>query len=430
MKKSRRILFGFVTACACFFVAVLTDSAQDSAAGFTTANNRINTQTITRDANSMANELFSIQKNTSQNLLTATPAPTTAPTATPTPTATPVPTATPAPTATPVPTATPIPTATPTPAPVAYVPDFTIPSVTNNMNIRKGPGTDSKIIGKISAGCYALILGEENGWVKVSTGSIKEGYLSTDYLYSAEEVMALCDKEKLVTAICTASVLNVRSGPGTHYDRITKIKQNQTYPALLSKSYEGWIAIELSDGSIGYISEEYVKFDYQMGTGLTLEEIEAASLERAIENAMAKAQIYSVKETSRTPVSMTEEELYLFATVIYTEAGDQCYEGMLAVANIILNRMEDGKWGHTLEEVLYAPGQFTGAKPDYIERARKRGIPDECYKAAKEALAGRNNIGDFRYFRTTDSAMKAADYLTYDEFYILDGHVFYKKTWR
>ena len=119
----------------------------------------------------------------------------------------------------------------------------------------------------------------------------------------------------------------------------------------------------------------------------------------------------------------------MFATVIQTEAGDQGYEGMLAVANVILNRMENSTWGTTLEQVLFAPGQFAGASPELIERAQNKGIKEMCYDAAREALAGRNNIGSYLFFRTTDSAMRTDDYLTYTEFYILNGHVFYVKDW-
>ena len=186
----------------------------------------------------------------------------------------------------------------------------------------------------------------------------------------------------------------------------------------------------MTDGSIGYVSAKYVEFSVDLQPGLATEEVLNRERQASMEAAMARNMVSSVPETVRTTKhTMTEEELYLFATVIYTEAGDQVYEGMVAVANVILNRMEDGYWGTTLEEVLFAPGQFAGASDYLIQRAQRRGIPDKCYKAAYEALDGRNNIGDYMFFRTTDSAFRAKDYATYTKFYILDGHVFYKKNW-
>lgn len=258
---------------------------------------------------------------------------------------------------------------------------------------------------------------------------MEEGYVSSDYLFSPEEVMSLCDDDGLVTVTVTAELLNVRRGPGTHYEAFKGVKKGQTFTAKLGQSYKGWIAIELQDGTLGYVSEDYLTYSYNLDTGLTLKELEEQRKKEALAQAMAKNQIYSIPETTNAPITLTEEEYELFVLVIYNEACDERYEGMLAVANVILNRMRDGYWGPGLKDVIFARNQFEGAKMQYIERARKRKIPEVCFRAADEALAGRNNIGDFMFFRTTSSALKAYDYLTYYEFYILEDHVFYKKKW-
>ena len=443
MKKIQRTLIGCTATCVCFFIAMLTGSfhnirtdaitAANPSVGESTNNNIEASVTPVPDETDGKPSVLPTISGSEVLPDTPTPSPvpsnTPTPTVSPTPTLSPTPTVTPTPTATPTPTVTPTPTPSPTPAPAAYMPSFTIPAVTKNLNIRSGPSTSKKIIGKLPADCYAYILEEKDGWAKISTGSIEGGYVSAEYLFSPQEVMSICDREQLVSVTVTASSLNVRKGPGTWYDSMKKIKKGQTYIAYLGQSYEGWIAIELANGTIGYVSEKYVSFSYKMDTGMTLEEIEEKERQEAIAAAMARAQIFSVKETKRSPVSMTDDELYLFATVIYTEAGDQGYDGMLAVANVILNRMEYGKWGSTVEEVLFSPGQFAGARKELIDRAQARGIPDICFEVAKDALAGKNTIGDFRYFRTTSSAMRASDYLYYYEFYILKDHVFYKKNW-
>ena len=434
MKKTPRLLIGFAATCICFFTVMLADSFSTSPLDVIASGKDVFSDestlnfTLTRNTpdNPMKDQDIT---STDTSDITEAPAPTETPTPSPSPTVTPTPTPSPTPTVTPTSTPSPTPTVTPTPAPEAYVPNFTIPDVSKSLNIRKSPEAEGKLLGKLFPDSYAFILEETNGWAKISTGSIKEGYVNASYLYSPEDVISICDSKKLVTASVTVSSLNVRQGPGTWYDSITKIKKGQTFPVKLGQSYKEWIAIEYKDGSIGYVSEQYVKFIYKLDTGLTVEEIEEKEVQAAIAKAFERAQISHVPETKRAPKTMTEDELYLFATIIYTEAGDQGYEGMLAVANVILNRMEYGGWGTTLKEVLFAPGQFAGASKELIERAQKRGIPDECYKAAKEALGGRNNIGDFRFFRTTDSAMKAKDYLTYTKFYILNGHVFYWKKW-
>ena len=93
----------------------------------------------------------------------------------------------------------------------------------------------------------------------------------------------MCDREKLVSITITASSLHVRSGPGTQFESLKKVKKNQTFTPILSQSYQDWIAIQVTDDTIGYVSKNYVKFSFDMDTGLTLEEIEEIEKQKAIE---------------------------------------------------------------------------------------------------------------------------------------------------
>lgn len=414
MRKKQRALIGCIATCACFFAATLSGSFVES----------IDQEVTNTDSTQ-------VRQVTSSTQEAPTPTNTVIPTATPT--------VTPLPTNTPTPTPTSTPTPTPTPALTAYTVDFTIPNIKSNLNIRSGPSTDAEIIGKLPAESFAYILDIENDWVEISTGSIKSGYINATYLYSEDEIKNLCDTKKWISAKITTEVLNVRSGPSTDTEIIDKVKKGEKVTVLLSKSFNEWLAIQLDNGTTGYISSDYATISYNLQTGSSLEEIEekkrqeeqkrleeerkAKEASEKAKAAIAKARVSTIAETKRNPISMTEDEIFLFASVIYTEAANQQYEGMLAVANVILNRLESKRWGANLEEVLYAPGQFAGAQKSLLEIAWKRGIPDICYKAAKEALAGRNNIGNFEFFRR----VKNADLSSYKEFYILEDHVFYKK---
>ena len=314
-----------------------------------------------------------------------------------------------------------------------------MPAVTTNLHIRKGPGTDYKIIGKMAAGSYAYILEIQDGWAKIATGTIEEGYVSTEYLFTQEEVIEYCDPDGIVTATVTTATLNVRSGPGTHYERIKRVVEGNTFNVILGKSYEGWYALEFSNGVIGYASDKYLDITIDLEPGYTTAELkqmkEWSNLEAALNlkpgegEAVSQRMIKSIEETTRAPISATEEEIALLAKLVYTEAGGEKYEGKLAVANIVLNRLQTGYWGDTISEVIYAKGQFSGTK--YFERADRRGVTESCYTAAREALAGRNNIGKFLYYRTTTSAYNAnktgKGYSLYTSFYILGDHVFYTR---
>lgn len=89
-------------------------------------------------------------------------------------------------------------------------------------------------------------------------------------------------------------------------------------------------------------------------------------------------------------------DLDYLAAICQIEAGYN-YEGCLAVANVILNRVNAG-FGSSIYDVIYAPYQFaTGWMDYYLEN----GSSSTAYEAAAAALAGSNNIGDYLYFNGT-----------------------------
>lgn len=89
-------------------------------------------------------------------------------------------------------------------------------------------------------------------------------------------------------------------------------------------------------------------------------------------------------------------DLEYLAAICQIEAGYH-YEGCLAVANVILNRVNAG-FGSSVYDVIYAPGQFaTGQMRYYLEN----GTSATALQAASAALSGTNNIGSYLYFNGT-----------------------------
>lgn len=124
----------------------------------------------------------------------------------------------------------------------------------------------------------------------------------------------------------------------------------------------------------------------------------------------AKIMTVSAKDTNTEQTqSYTKSDLKLLACLVQAEASNQSYEGKLAVANVVLNRVNSKKFSHvnTIKEVIYDKKwsvQFTvsvngmlsdelKAYSDYSSKAEKLSI-----KAAKEALEGENNIGGYLNF--------------------------------
>lgn len=59
--------------------------------------------------------------------------------------------------------------------------------------------------------------------------------------------------------------------------------------------------------------------------------------------------------------NITSAEREMLARLVYREANIESLECQMAVVSVVINRWQDGRWGDTLEDVIYSPYQFTPA---------------------------------------------------------------------
>ena len=97
----------------------------------------------------------------------------------------------------------------------------------------------------------------------------------------------------------------------------------------------------------------------------------------------------------------------LLASIIYCEAGNQPYEGQVAVGAVIMNRVKSGSYPNSIEEVIYQSGQFGPAATGWLNRVRSsKGYSQTALQAAGDALNGSNPIGNCLYFDQGGAGMK------------------------
>ncbi|MCP1103273.1 spore germination cell wall hydrolase CwlJ-like protein/outer membrane murein-binding lipoprotein Lpp [Aequitasia blattaphilus] len=117
----------------------------------------------------------------------------------------------------------------------------------------------------------------------------------------------------------------------------------------------------------------------------------AEELERARAAAVAAeiAKNSSVVEVSNSgePIVVPVEELTLFAAILEAEAGSN-YEGCLAVATIIMNRVESPRYPNSITEVVYQSGQFSPTWNGALDRILGKGPVETCFSVASDTLAG------------------------------------------
>ena len=107
-----------------------------------------------------------------------------------------------------------------------------------------------------------------------------------------------------------------------------------------------------------------------------------------------------------------QAEKELLASLIFCEAGNQPYEGQVAVGAVVMNRINSSSYPDTMEEVIYQSGQFSPAMSGWLDRVREnQGYTEAAMQAAEDALAGSNPIGDCLYFSVGGYGTRIGDHL-------------------
>lgn len=149
-------------------------------------------------------------------------------------------------------------------------------------------------------------------------------------------------------------------------------------------------AQEMTDASQQVIAENIAK----------KEEEERIAREKAEQAAREQAE----REAREAYVRANQE---LMASIIYCEAGNQPYEGQVAVGAVIMNRVKSGSYPDSIEAVIYQSGQFGPAATGWLNRVRSsKGYSQTALQAAVDALNGSKPIGNCLYFDQGGSGMK------------------------
>lgn len=139
---------------------------------------------------------------------------------------------------------------------------------------------------------------------------------------------------------------------------------------------------------------------------------QAAAQQAAAEQAavqQAAEQQTAVQQTAAYSVSASDQTL--LAAIIFCEAGNQPYEGQVAVGAVIMNRVRSAVYPNSIAEVIYQPGQFGPAMTGWLDSIlASGGYTDTAMQAAADALAGSNPIGDCLYFGCGNFGIQIGDH--------------------
>ena len=116
-------------------------------------------------------------------------------------------------------------------------------------------------------------------------------------------------------------------------------------------------------------------------------------------------------------ISFADGDRYLLANLIYCEAGNQPYEGQVAVGAVVMNRVMSSVFPDTVVGVIYQNKQFSPVASGRLALAlAENHATQACYSAADAAMSGTTTVGNCLFFRTPIEGLSGTQ---------IGGHIFY-----
>lgn len=168
------------------------------------------------------------------------------------------------------------------------------------------------------------------------------------------------------------------------------------------------------ESEISQTEAEMVAYEKQLAE----QQNEIEKLQKQLEEERRLSQL-AARSTWRdfSSITFADGDRYLLANLIYCEAGNQPYEGQVAVGAVVMNRVRSAVFPDTIVGVIYQKRQFSpvGSGRLALALAEDRATA-ACYRAADEAMAGATTVGDCLFFRTPIPGLTGIQ---------IGGHIFY-----
>lgn len=295
--------------------------------------------------------------------------------------------------------------------------------VQNTLNVRTEPDGEAELEGYLYADCGGTILERRDGWTKLESGKLT-GWAKDEYLLFGEEAAEAARDAGREVATTTTGALRIRKEPSEEAGVYDLLEEGAKYEVINDEQVEfaggeripdGWVAVDYG-GKTGYVSADYVDVSFEVDFGETVEQVTArkeAQKEREEASKEAEEKEQNKEAQKKTEASDAEAQKaaaasvtdsVLLAALIQCEAGDEPYEGQVAVGAVVMNRVKSGAYPNTIKDVIYASGQFTPAGSGQVARVIASGtVKQSCLQAAQEAMAGSSPAGAATHFRRAGS---------------------------
>ena len=191
--------------------------------------------------------------------------------------------------------------------------NLVIAQVTNYVNVRDLPSEEGEIVGKLYNNSVGNFIEEEDGWYKITSGSV-EGYVKGEFCVTGDEAVALAKQVGTRIATVTTTTLYVREEATTESSVIGMVPIEDEL--IVTEELDGWVKVNVEEGD-GYVSTDYVTLSTEFVKAESKAEEEARLAKEAEERKAAQAAAASRSKSSSSSSSSGD----YVDTGVYAPAG-------------------------------------------------------------------------------------------------------------
>ena len=193
--------------------------------------------------------------------------------------------------------------------------NLVIAKVNDYVNVRDCASEDGSIVGKLYNKSVGTYLEEENGWYKISSGSV-EAYVKAEYCVIGDDAVEYAKEVGTRIATVTTTTLKVREQPGMDETVLGLVPIDDEL--IVTEELDGWVKVNIEEGD-GYVSTDYVTLSTEFVKAESIAEEEArlakeeaarkaakeAAAKKAAENASASSSKEKATDGGKTYASPT-----------------------------------------------------------------------------------------------------------------------------
>ncbi len=173
--------------------------------------------------------------------------------------------------------------------------NLVIAKVNDYVNVRDLPSEEGNIVGKLYDKSVGNYIEEEDGWYKISSGSV-EGYVKGEYCVTGDAAVDYAKEVGIRIATVTTETLFVREQPGLDASVIGYVPDGADL--IVTEELDGWVKVNIEEGD-GYVSADYVTLSTEFVKAESIEEENARlAKEEAARKAAREAASKKVAENS------------------------------------------------------------------------------------------------------------------------------------